>query len=269
MDTFRNLHQPGKPFILANAWDAGSARLMAAMGAKAIATTSAGHAFTLGRPDMGHVSRSEALDHAADLIAATPLPVSGDLENGYGHDTETVAETIRLAGERGLAGACIEDTALPDITPYPFAASVERIEAAVSAAKSLDNDFVLVARADGWMNRQYDFEEALRRAKAYEQAGADAIYIPLLKDMEMVREVCREISIPVNVLCTGKLITHTMEGFASAGVARISLGSMTARVVHKAIADMSREMFSDGSFSLLGEAASGASIDELLIQGGR
>jgi 2-methylisocitrate lyase-like PEP mutase family enzyme len=117
---FRALHQPGNPFILANAWDAGSAKVLAALGAEALATTSAGHAFTLGRPDMGHVSRDEALSHAADIVAATNLPVSGDLENGYGDDPDTVAENVRLAAEAGLAGCSIEDTSFPTIEPYAF-----------------------------------------------------------------------------------------------------------------------------------------------------
>ena len=178
--SFRNLHQPGNPFILANAWDAESAKVMAALGAKAIASTSAGHAFTLGKPDMGHVSREEALSHAEDLINATPLPVSGDLENGYGHDSESVAATIKEAAKRGLAGSCIEDTSLPSEEPCEFSLAVERIEAGAEAARALDEDFVLAARADGWMNGQYDFAEAMRRAKAFEKAGADVIYVPLL-----------------------------------------------------------------------------------------
>ena len=198
--SFRDLHQPGNPFVLANAWDLGSARLLAATGAKAIASTSAGHAFTLGRPDMGHVTRDEALSHARDLIDATPLPVSGDLENGYGHTPLDVAETVKAAAAVGLAGCCIEDTALPSEAPYEFDLAVERVEAGVAAAKALENDFVLTVRADGWMNRQYDFAEALKRAKAFEAAGADVIYIPLLKDLEQVETVCREIKAPVNVL---------------------------------------------------------------------
>lgn len=267
--SFRELHQPGKPFILANAWDVGSARLMAALGAKAIASTSAGHAFTLGRPDMGHVSRDEAISHAAELVSATALPVSGDLENGYGHDADAVVDTVKAAAAAGLAGCCIEDTRLPDEEPYEFSEAVERVEAAVSASKALDNDFVLTVRADGWMNRQYDFDEAMRRAKAFEAAGADVIYIPLLKDIEMVKTVCSEINVPVNVLCAGRLVGLKMDDFASAGVARISLGSMLSRVTHSAIIDASRKMFGEGSFDLLQNAASGSEVDELLELGGR
>ena len=267
MSKFRELHIPGKPFILANAWDAGSARMLVASGAQAIASTSAGHAFTLGRPDMGHVSRDEAIRHAADLGEAVSVPITGDLENGYGHSPDDVAETVRLAAEAGMAGCCIEDTRLPDLAPYDFNNAVERAEAAIEAAKQADSDFFLVLRADGWMNRQYDFAEAMRRAKAFEAAGADGIYIPLLKDLEQVKEVCSEINVPVNVLCAGRLLQHSLEDFANAGVARISLGSMLARVTHKAIADSAHEMFSQGAFTSLGNAASGDAIDEMLKQG--
>ena len=265
--SFRELHQPGKPFVLANAWDVGSARMMSALGAKAIASTSAGHAFTIGRPDMGNVSRDEALAHAKELVDATPLPVSGDLENGYGDAPDAVAETINAAAASGLAGCCIEDTALPSVKPYEFSIAVERVEAGVAAAKALDNDFVLTVRADGWMNRQYDFDEAMKRAIAFEKAGADVIYIPLLKDIEHVRDVCSRIDVPVNVLCAGRLTGNTLEEFANAGVARISLGSMLSRVTHKAILDASKNMFEEGRFELLQGAANGDEIDALLAKG--
>ena len=150
---FKALHIPGRPFILANAWDVGSAKMLAALGAKALATTSSGHAFTLGKTDMGHVSRDVALQHANDLVVATNLPVSADLENGYGEAPEIVAETTRLAIEAGLAGLCIEDTALPDSRSYSFELSVERIKAASAAAAG---KIVLVARADGVMLGNYD-----------------------------------------------------------------------------------------------------------------
>ncbi len=268
-NSFRQLHQPGNPFILANAWDMGSARLLAATGAKAIASTSAGHAFTLGRPDMGHVSRDEALQHATELVGATPLPVSGDLENGYGHAPQDVADTVKAAAADGLAGCCIEDTALPSVEPYEFGDALERVEAGVEAARNLSEDFVLTVRADGWMNRQYDFEEAMRRAISFEKAGADVIYIPLLKDLEQVAEVCRKISAPVNVLCAGRLTNHSLEEFANAGVARISLGSMLSRVTHQAMLSAAREMLGEGGFKLLQQAADGDQIDALLQQGSR
>lgn len=266
--TFRALHQPGNPFILANAWDRGSAAMLAALGAEAIASTSAGHAFTIGKPDMGHVTRDEALAHAQDLVAATPLPVSGDFENGFGDDPETVAETVRLACEAGLAGISIEDTALPSATPYDRDLSIERIKAATAAARALPRDFVLLARADGVMNGQYDMDEALARIRAYDAAGADCLYVPMPPDMDAQATICRATEKPVNALAAGPFTKITKAEFAAAGVARISLGSALARATHKVIRDAAQAMFDAGDFSLLG-GVSGDEIDALLAEGRR
>ncbi|MFV2052817.1 isocitrate lyase/PEP mutase family protein [Aliiroseovarius sp. YM-037] len=261
---FRALHRPGKPFILANAWDIGSAKMLEALGAEAIATSSAAHAFTLGRPDMGHVTRDEALSHAADLVAAVNVPVSGDFENGFATDPDGVAETVRLAAEVGLAGISIEDTDLPSATPYEFDLSVERISAAASAARTLKGDFVLVARADGIMNGEYDIEEALRRLAAYEKAGADCLYAPLPATMDDLKRICAATSLPINALAAGPYTNVTRAEFAAAGVARISLGSALARATHRVIHDAAKAMFDDGSFAPLGNGISGDLIDGLL-----
>lgn len=262
---FRALHQQGNPFILANAWDIGSAKMLEALGAQAIGTSSAAHAFTLGRPDMGTVSRDEALSHASDLVAAVNVPVSGDFENGFGEAPDLVAETVRLSAEAGLAGISIEDTALPDATPYVFELSVERIRAASSAARALPGDFVLVARADGIMNGQYDIKEALRRIRAYDLAGADCLYVPLPETLADIGRVCDATDKPVNALAAGAYTEVTRQGFADVGVARISLGSALARTTHRAIFDAAREMFGKGDFSRLGNGISGAEINALLI----
>ena len=264
---FRSLHVPGQPFILANAWDMGSARLLAGLGAKALATTSAGHAFTLGRPDMGHVSRDEALQHARILDQATPLPVNGDLENGYGHDNQDVVMTIQQAAEAGLAGCSIEDTKLPGIEAYDFNTAVERVEAAVDAVKNLEHEFVFTARADGIMNRQYDTAEAIRRLQAFEKAGADVLYAPLPPDMDALAEICRSVSKPVNAICAGKFTRYTLQDFANIGVARVSLGSALAAVTHKAIVDCAKTMFESGNMSLLGNTQRDNLIDLLLEEG--
>jgi 2-methylisocitrate lyase-like PEP mutase family enzyme len=261
---FRALHQPGNPFILANAWDIGSAKMLAAMGAQAIATSSAAHAFTLGRPDMGHVTRDEALSHAQDLVAAVDVPVSGDFENGFGDDPDTCAETVRLAAEIGLAGISIEDTALPTATPYDTDHAIERIRAAASAARALPGDFVLVARADGVMNGQYDLEEALTRIKGYEQAGADCVYIPMPPRFGDLQTICESTSLPVNALVAGPFTAPSRQDFANAGVARLSLGSALARATHRVIHDAAREMFGDGAFTTLGRSISGDKVDKLL-----
>ncbi|MGQ7843739.1 isocitrate lyase/PEP mutase family protein [Granulosicoccus sp. 3-233] len=265
---FRDLHRPGKPFVLANAWDAGSARMLEALGAEAIGTSSAAHAFTLGRPDMGHVTRDEALAHASDLVAAVKVPVSGDFENGFGDDPDTCAMTVKLAFEAGLAGISIEDTALPSATPYERALAVERIRAACAAARALPGDFVLVARADGVMNGQYDIDEALARLAGYEAAGADCVYVPLPGTLEDQARICAATELPVNALAAGPFTRHSWGQFAAAGVARISLGSALARATHRLIVDAGSAMFEQGDFSLLSKSISGDVVDGLVSRQG-
>lgn len=264
---FFDLHQSGC-FIIPNPWDAGSARMMAASGARALATTSAGHAFTLGRPDMGHVSREEAISHAADIIAATGLPVSGDFENGYADDPDGVAETIRLAGEAGLSGCSIEDTQMVDGNPaYEFALAVERIRAAATAARGLGRPFVLCARADGVMNGSYAMEEAIRRIRAFEEAGADLLYVPVVPDEDALRAVLAAVSGPVNALAVGVVAKLGAARLGEMGVRRISLGSTVSRVTHAAIRDCMSAMMKEGSFAPLGGAASGSEINSMLAAG--
>lgn len=264
---FRALHRPGDPFILANAWDAGSARLLAALGAQAIGTTSSGFAFTLGLADGTAVTRDQALAHAADLVAATPLPVSSDLENGYAEAPEGVAETVRLAAEAGLAGCSIEDTDLPGKGAYGFDLAVERVRAAVAAARGLSRDFVLVARADGVMTGAYGLEEGLRRLRAYEAAGADCLYLPAPPDMAALRAICAAVSAPVNALAAGAFAAQGRADFAQAGVARISLGGGLARLAQAAVVRGARDMLEAGDFRPLASAAKEAEIDALLAQG--
>ncbi len=264
----RALHVAGRPFILANVWDAGSARMLVARGARALGTSSAAHAFTLGRPDLGQVTRDEALAHAEQLVASVPVPVSGDFEDGFGADPEVVAETVRLAAEVGLAGISIEDTDLPGTEPYRFESAVTRIEAAVDAARSLPGDFVLLARADGVMHRSYDLAEGIRRIKAFEKVGADAVYVPMPPGVDGLAEVCRSVTAPVNALAAGSFTKLSYDRFAEIGVARISLGSSLARLVHRTIDDTAKALFEDGDFSLLADGMSGEDVDSLLIDPG-
>jgi 2-methylisocitrate lyase-like PEP mutase family enzyme len=263
----RALHRPGDPFVLANAWDAGTARMLAALGAQAIGTTSAGFAFTLGLPDGARITRDQALAHCEALVAATSLPVSGDLENGYGESPEEVAETIRLAAEAGLAGASIEDTDLPGDGAYWYGLAVERVQAAAAAARALPRDFVLVARADGLMTGAYDLDEALRRIEGYAEVGADCVYVPLLPDLEAVRRACGTVQVPVNVLVTGPLVACARGELAAAGAARLSLGSGLARVAQAAFRDAARAIIEHGDFRPLADAAPGSEIDALLAAG--
>jgi 2-methylisocitrate lyase-like PEP mutase family enzyme len=264
----RALHRPGDPFVLMNAWDVGSARLMAALGAQAIGTTSAGFAFTLGLPDGARISCDQALEHAASLVAATPLPVSADLENGYGETPEEVAETIRLAAQAGVAGASIEDTDLPGEGAYWFDLAIDRVRAAVEAARALPRDFVLVARADGLLTGAYDVKEAERRLEAYAEAGADCVYAPLLPDLTAVRRVCAAIPVPVNVLAAGPMLAHSRAELAGAGVARISLGSGLARVGQAAVLAAVGTVLDAGDFHPLAAGVSGAEVDAMLAKGG-
>lgn len=238
--------------------------MLAALGAPAIGTSSAAHAFTLGRPDGGLVTRDEALSHAQDLIAAVSVPVSGDFENGFGHAPEDCAETVRLSAEVGLAGISIEDAALPEDRAYPFKEAVERIKAAAAAARALPNDFILVARADGVMNGHYDIEEAIRRVLAFDQAGADCLYVPLPEAMDDLKRVINATKKPVNALVAGPYADYTLADYAALGAARLSFGSALARVTHKAIQNAAHAMFTNGQFTPLKDAASGAEINALL-----
>jgi 2-methylisocitrate lyase-like PEP mutase family enzyme len=261
---FRALHQPGNPFILANSWDIGSAKMLAGLGAQAIGTSSAAHAFTLGRLD-ATITRDEALTHAADLVAATPLPVSGDFENGFADAPDDVAETVRLSAEVGLAGISVEDVFGADATPYEFDLAVERIRAAAAAARALPGDFVLVARADGVMNGHYDIEEALKRIRVFDAAGADCLYVPIPKSMDDIKRVCQATSKPVNALAAGPYTKYSRANFAAFGVGRISLGSALARATQQVIYAAASEMFGDGGFTTLGGGAvPNSEIDKLL-----
>lgn len=264
---FQDLHQSGC-FVIPNPWDRGSARMMAALGARALATSSAAHAFTLGRPDMGGVSRDEALSHAQDLIAATPLPVSGDFENGFGDDPETVAETVRLAAGIGLSGISVEDTWMIAGTPaYAFDLAVERIRAGAAAARALKRPFIFCARADGVMNGSYDLAEGIRRLQAFEAAGADLLYLPVPPGPAELAQILASVTRPVNALAAGPLKRLSVAELAAMGVRRISTGSQIARLAHAAIRDATHAMLDLGSFAPLAGSASGDDIDALLLKG--
>lgn len=263
---FWDLHQRGC-FVIPNPWDLGSARMMAALGAKALATSSAAHAFTMGRADMGGVSRDEALAHAEAMVAATPLPVSGDFENGFADDPDGVAETIRLAAEAGLSGCSIEDTNPGDASSYGFELAVERVRAGVDAARSLNRPFVFCARADGVMNGTYDLAEGIRRLQAFEAAGADLLYLPVPPGPAELAKVLASVKAPVNALAAGHLRSMTVAELAVMGVRRISTGSQIARLTHAAIRDSVAAMLGEGSFEPLLGAMSGDAVDAMLRAG--
>ncbi|MEY1555639.1 isocitrate lyase/phosphoenolpyruvate mutase family protein [Yoonia sp. R2331] len=261
--SFRDLHQPGNPLVMLNVWDAGSARVMHRLGAQALATSSAALAYTLGRPDGGTISREDSLTHAQDIVAATPLPVQGDFENGFGDDPDTCAETVRMAAEVGLAGICIEDTMFPSGNAYAFDLAVERMRAASAAARALPGDFVLTARADGILTGAYDTDEAIRRIVAFAAAGADCLYAPLPPDMDALAQIVAATDKPVNALVAGRFTKQSRADFAAIRVARLSIGSSLARVTHRAIHDIGAAMIG-GDFTGLKAGISSATIDALL-----
>lgn len=228
---FAALHKPRDPFILVNVWDLGTARMAEAMGARAIATSSAAQAFTLGRPD-GQVTLDDALHHASALAAATSLPLSIDFEDGYARAPEEVAINIRRAAQTGAAGVSIEDW--DGTAPYDRSLAIERIAAAAEACR--ETGLTLCARADGVMQGGYDVGEGLRRAVAFAEAGADCLYIPVLPDAAALADLVA-LGKPVNGLAAGRWLDWDLEDWAKAGVARVSLGSTLARTAHRRIYD--------------------------------
>jgi 2-methylisocitrate lyase-like PEP mutase family enzyme len=265
---FKDMHVPGSPFVLPNAYDIGSAKMLAGLGAKAIATTSSGFAFTLGRPDMGNVSRDEMLDHCEDMVRAVGVPVSADLENGFAHDPDGVAETVTLAAEVGLVGCTLEDSTMDPAHPsYDFDISVARMAAAVEAAESLPIDFTICARADGVMLGSYDLEEAIRRLQAYEEIGAHCVYCPMPPSFDDLTTVCASVSTPVNVLCAGLFTKYSRDDFAKVGAARISIGGALARVTHGIVAELGTAMLASGDFSGLRKSMAGDEVDKIMKAG--
>ncbi len=256
-ETLAALHAGPEVFVIPNPWDIGSTQILTAMDFKALATTSAGFAFSRGRLD-GAVNRDQMLAHAAEIVAATPLPVSADLENGYGDAPQTVGETIHLAAATGLVGASIEDfSGGQDGRIYPFDLAVERIEAAVAAARSLDFPFALTARTENFIRGRRDLDDTIKRLVAFEAAGADILFAPGLPDLDAIRTVCQALSKPVNVLMGQP--GGTTSQLADAGVRRISLGSALARTALGAFMAAASEI-QTGSYTFIDGAASFADI---------
>lgn len=254
--TFQALHQRPEPFVIANPWDAGTARILTALGFQALSTTSAGLAFTLGRRDGdGSVTRDEALANARSIVDATELPVAADLENGYGHSPEAAAETIRLAAQAGLVGGSIEDATGDPANPiYDFAHAVDRIAAAVAAARSLPFPFMLVARAENYLHGRPDLDDTIRRLQAFEAAGAEVLYAPGITRAEDIRTLCASVSKPVNVLMGIKGAPPlSVQELGALGVRRVSIGSGFARAALTAFLLAAREVKDHGTFTFTEE----------------
>lgn len=246
---FRDLH--AATFVIPNPWDVGTARLLAALGFKALATTSAGYAFSRGLPD-GGVDFEAMIQHCRELVAATPLPVSADLEKGKGDSAESAAETIFAAAAAGLAGCSIEDFSGDEERPiYDFSHAVERVAAAAEAARSLKHDFVLTARAENFLHGRPDLDETIKRLEAFEKAGADVLYAPGLTDIASVRAICSAVSKPVNVLAVPEF---TVAELKEAGAKRISLGSKLTTAAFAAVERAASEILGDGSFGFARQA---------------
>jgi 2-methylisocitrate lyase-like PEP mutase family enzyme len=271
-ERFRALHAGGGAFVIPNPWDAGTARILARLGFEALATTSAGLAFTLGKRDgAGMVTREETLANAKAIVDATDLPVAGDLENGFGDAPEAAAETIRLAGEMaGLVGGSIEDaTGDPRRPLYGFRQAVERVAAAAEAARALPFPFVLVGRAENYLHGRRDLDDTIRRLQAFEAAGADALYAPGLTRPEDIRTVCASVRKPVNVvmgLVGANNTSLTVAELAALGVRRVSLGSALSRTALGAFLRAAREVKDHGSFTFAREALPYVEANDLVVE---
>jgi 2-methylisocitrate lyase-like PEP mutase family enzyme len=264
---FRKLHERDGIFVMPNPWDAGTARILAAHDFEALATTSAGLAFTLGRPDSEWlVSRDEAMAHAKSIVDATDLPVSADLESGFGDSPEDVAETIRQAMDIGLAGASIEDASGDPNDPlYNITLATERIQAAREAIDAAQSPFVLTARAECFLVNSFDpLEESIRRVRAYEKAGADVVYVPgLIKSID-IHAVTHAVTVPVNALAGIGEKPLSVEKLENLGVKRISLGSVLSRAAMGAFLHAAQQIRDHGTFDFAIEAAAYEAISELL-----
>jgi 2-methylisocitrate lyase-like PEP mutase family enzyme len=246
---FRHLHRRRGSFVIPNAWDAGTARILTALGFEALATTSAGYAFSAGKRDsLQSLNRDEVLDNARSIVAATDLPVSADLEDGFGQDPEHCADTIRLAADIGLVGGSIEDaTGDPDAPIFDFDRAVERIAAAAQAARDLP--FMLTARAENFLWGRPDLDETVARLSAFADAGADVVYAPGLRTLADIEHVCLSVHRPVNVVMGLTGLSTTVADLQKVGVKRISVGGSFARAAITGFLDAAREVRDHGTFT--------------------
>jgi 2-methylisocitrate lyase-like PEP mutase family enzyme len=248
---FRQLHQGAGALLMPNPWDRGSARLLSALGFKALATSSGASASALGRRD-GQLSRDEALAHARIIVSATDLPVSADLEKGFGDAPADAAETIRLAAEAGVVGGSIEDaTGDPTRPIYALAMAIERVAAAVEAARTVGFSFILTARAENFLRGRPDLDDTIRRLQAYERVGADVLFAPALPDLDAVRAVCASVGKPVNFMVGVKGASFSVAELEAAGVRRISFGGSLYRAAMAGLREAADEVKGKGTFDYL------------------
>lgn len=251
---FARLHQSSELFVMPNPWDAGSTRIFSQLGFKALATTSGGMANSLGKRD-GHVTREEAIEHCSDIAAATPLPVSADLENGYGDSPESIADMITEIAATGVAGCSIEDyTGDPDSAIYDSGLAVERIQAAHEARLKLDNDFVLTARCEKFLWNEKDPDAVIKRLQAFESVGADVLFAPGMDSLRDIELLMQSVTKPVNVIMSSPELPYGLDELRALGVSRVSIGSSIAQLVYgKAIVAI-KELAESGTFGFLHDA---------------
>jgi 2-methylisocitrate lyase-like PEP mutase family enzyme len=255
-EAFKALHERKGIFVIPNPWNAGTAKILTALGFEALATTSAGYAFSAGREDSTeNLTRAGVLENAREIVEATHLPVSADLQDGFGPSPEFCAETIRLASAIGLAGGSIEDaTGDPNAPIYDFQLAVERVAAAAEAAQT--HQFLLTARAENFLHDRPNLEDTIHRLHSFAEAGADVLYAPGLPNLKAIREVCTSISKPVNVLMGLQGATFSVEELAAAGVKRVSVGGSFARAALGAFVRAAREVKDKGTFTFATDAIS-------------
>ncbi|WP_063911488.1 oxaloacetate decarboxylase [Pseudomonas sp. p21] len=265
-EAFKALHERDSAFVIPNPWDAGSAKLLASLGFEALATTSAGLAFSLGRPDAeGALTLEDTLDNAGEIVDATPLPVAADLENGFGEQPEDCAQTILRAAEVGLVGGSIEDASGRSDAPiHDFELAVERVRAAVQAARSLPFPFTLCARAENLLHGRMDLDDTILRLQAYAEAGADVLYAPGLRTVEEIRAVVQAVAPrPVNVLMGMAGVPLSVNQLQDLGVRRISVGSSLARAALGAFHRAALEIRDEGTFGYGEQALPFTQLNEL------
>jgi 2-methylisocitrate lyase-like PEP mutase family enzyme len=261
---FRTLHERNDAFIIPNPWDVGTARLLAHIGFEALATTSAGYAFSAGHRD-NIIGRDEMISHIGTIVAAADLPVSADLENGFGDAPEFVAETIQMAAAAGVAGGSIEDMSRqPEHGIYEYKHAIERIRAAAEAAHALPFVFTLTARAENYLVGRPDLKDTIKRLQAYQEAGADVLYAPGLTSKDDIAAVTRSVDRPVNVLMGMQGVQLSQAELSSIGVKRISVGSALSRAALGAFLRAVKEMHDHGTFTFAREAVSYKEISSIL-----
>jgi 2-methylisocitrate lyase-like PEP mutase family enzyme len=260
---FRELHERDGAFIMPNPWDVGTARLLAHLGFEALATTSMGYAFSIGRRD-NTLDRPQTMTNASAIASATSLPVSADLENGFGDTPEMVAETIGLAAAAGMVGGSIEDATGRTHDPiYAMDLAVARVQAAVAAARVLPFPFTLTARAENYLHGRPDLGDTIKRLQAYQEAGADVLYAPGLATKDDIAALVSSVDRPVNVVMGLQGVRLSIAELAAIGVKRVSVGSALCRAALGAFLRAAREMREDGTFTFAAEAASPKEISAI------